>query len=83
MESTMGSNIIFLSSEDQRQMKNGFVDLLPWRSFGRKNVGYLLAIARGAQVFEKKNHFSIEHDSLLKKIGLDFRNVYKSMFLLS
>ena len=50
MESTMGSNVIFLSSEDQKQMSNDFVDSLPWKSFGRKNVGYLFAIARGAKV---------------------------------
>jgi len=57
MESTLGSNIIFLSSEDQKQMSNDFVDSLSWKSFGRKNVGYLYAIARGAKVFKKDGSF--------------------------
>ncbi len=50
LETSLGSNIIFLTSEDQKLFFNEFVDGLPWNSFGRKNVGYLFAIARGATV---------------------------------
>jgi hypothetical protein len=57
----MGSNIFFLSSEDQKKMKSNFVDSLPWRSFGRKNVGYLYAIARGARVI-----WDFDDDNFLK-----------------
>ena len=45
----MGQNVIFLSDEDQMKMNNKFVQSLPWKSFGRKNVGYLYAIANGAR----------------------------------
>ena len=31
-------------------IRSHFVDLLPWTEFGRKNVGYLFAIAHGAEV---------------------------------
>ncbi len=49
-ETTFGKNIYFLSSDDQKNFGNEFVDSIPWNSFGRKNVGYLFAIARGAKV---------------------------------
>jgi hypothetical protein len=42
-------------------MKSDFVDLLPWQSFGRKNVGYLYAIARGAKVI-----WDFDDDNFLK-----------------
>jgi hypothetical protein len=57
----MGSNIVFLSSNDQQSMGNDFVDSLPWRSFGRKNVGYLYAVARGANVI-----WDFDDDNFLK-----------------
>ena len=57
----MGANIFFLSSDDQRNMRSDFVDLLPWQSFGRKNVGYLYAIARGAKVI-----WDFDDDNFLK-----------------
>jgi hypothetical protein len=57
----MGSNIVFLSSDDQQSMGNDFVDSLPWRSFGRKNVGYLYAVARGAKVI-----WDFDDDNFLK-----------------
>ena len=37
------------------------MDSLPWNSFGRKNVGYLFAIARGAQII-----FDFDDDNFLK-----------------
>ena len=45
-----GDNIIFLSSEEQSLLDVKFVKNLPWNTFGRKNVGYLYAIANGAKV---------------------------------
>jgi hypothetical protein len=50
-----------LSSEDQKTFQNEFVDSLPWNSFGRKNVGYLFAIARGAKVI-----WDFDDDNFLK-----------------
>ena len=46
----MGKNLIFLNHIDQILIGSEFVDKLPWHSFGRKNVGYLYAIACGAKV---------------------------------
>ena len=61
IETTLGSNIFFLSSDDQIQFSNQFVDALPWNSFGRKNVGYLFAIAQGAEVI-----WDFDDDNFLK-----------------
>ncbi len=48
-KSSLGKNVIFLSDEDQVKIENAFVKKLPWRSFGRKNIGYLYAVANGAE----------------------------------
>ena len=42
-------------------MHNDFVNLLPWQNFGRKNVGYLFAIAKGARVI-----WDFDDDNFLK-----------------
>ncbi|KAH3817008.1 hypothetical protein DPMN_118534 [Dreissena polymorpha] len=54
-------NIIFVSESDQNKMNSKFVQNLPWRSFGRKSVGYLYAIAHGAQVI-----WDFDDDNMLK-----------------
>lgn len=58
---TMGSNLIFLSAEDQEAIGSRFVSGLPWNSFGRKNVGYLYAIAGGAEMV-----WDFDDDNMLK-----------------
>ena len=60
-ESSMGQNVIFLSDEEQMKMRNDFVQSLPWQSFGRKNVGYLYAIANGA-----RSIWDFDDDNILK-----------------
>ncbi len=46
----MGKNVVFLSDVEQTAINSDFVKAMPWQSFGRKNIGYLFAISRGAQV---------------------------------
>ncbi len=60
-ESDAAKNVVFLNGEDQREIRSDFVDALPWKSFGRKNVGYLLAIAHGAKVI-----WDFDDDNMLK-----------------
>ncbi len=50
-----------MTSDDQKRLRNEFVDSLPWNSFGRKNVGYLFAIAHGAKVI-----WDFDDDNYLK-----------------
>lgn len=60
-QSSLGKNVIFLSDQDQLKMKNSFVESLPWHSFGRKNIGYLFAIANGAKVI-----WDFDDDNIIK-----------------
>lgn len=74
-----------MSPEEQEQIDLDFVKILPWNSFGRKNIGYLYAIAKGAKVI-----FDFDDDNLLKfwmpdgspdpSLDIDFiiNNLYKS-----
>ncbi len=50
-----------MTSDDQKRFGNEFVDSLPWNSFGRKNVGYLFAIAHGAKII-----WDFDDDNYLK-----------------
>jgi len=61
--STRGDNVVFLSVKDQLELAKmvPFVDQLPFESFARKNVGYLYAIWRGAQII-----FDLDDDNLLR-----------------
>ncbi|XP_052788969.1 uncharacterized protein LOC128223697 isoform X2 [Mya arenaria] len=59
--SVINQTIVFLSEEDQKKIGSDFVDGLPWKSFGRKNVGFLYAIAHGATVI-----WDCDDDNMLK-----------------
>ncbi len=77
----MGSNIIFLSSDDQKKIGNDFVDSLPWHSFGRKNVGYIYAIANGAKViwdFDDDNYLKFWLDGASPDKQLDLNSFANS-----
>ena len=55
------SNILFLSVEEQRTIRHPFVQMVPFSSTARKNIGYLFAIRHGAKViyeFEDTNVLS-------------------------
>ena len=41
--------MVLLTVNHQIEMRNSFVDSLPWNSFGRKNIGYLYAVMHGAK----------------------------------
>lgn len=58
---TAENNVFFLDRATQQRLKSAFVDSLPWRSFGRKNVGFLYAVARGAEVI-----WDFDDDNMLK-----------------
>ena len=52
LEGVNESNFIFLTAEMQEKLGAEFplVGMLPWNHFGRKNIGYLYAIAHGAKI---------------------------------
>jgi hypothetical protein len=53
-------DIIFLSVTHQKEISNDFVKLIPFRSFARKNIGFLFAIRHGA-----KSIFDFDDDNVL------------------
>lgn len=58
------SNTVFLDVKAQRQLAGqyaGLLNLLPWKHFGRKNVGYLWAVMHGADAV-----WDFDDDNVLK-----------------
>ena len=74
-----GPYTVFLNSSSQDQLKQEFKDLyelLPWRHFGRKNLGYLFAIMHGAELiwdFDDDNYLK---DGRFPRIPEDGRGIY-------
>ncbi|CAE7761414.1 STL1, partial [Symbiodinium necroappetens] len=63
--------VTYLTVERQRALHFHIMDHLPWRHFGRKNVGFLYAIAHGAKII-----YDTDDDNRLKEaripiLGLD------------
>ncbi len=61
-----GKKFIFLTAEKQEKLAEIYplIKLLPWNHFGRKNIGYLYAIAHGARViydFDDDNALISKH----------------------
>jgi hypothetical protein len=57
-------NLVYLSVKDQQAFLaplGQLGDLLPWKHFGRKNVGYLYAISQGAETI-----WDFDDDNVLK-----------------
>ena len=74
--SSLGENVIFLDAEDQMGIGSGFVAGLPWKHFGRKNVGYLFAIGCGAKSiwdFDDDNIFKFWLEGASPDEKLDYR----------
>lgn len=71
-------NVVVLDDKDQEALAAHFptlLDLLPWKHFGRKNIGYLFAIAHGAEVI-----WDFDDDNILKpgkEPAVPTANVYK------
>ena len=58
------SHAVFLGVDDQKQLSSKYsalLELLPWRHFGRKNIGYLYAVMNGADVI-----WDFDDDNVLK-----------------
>ena len=53
--------VVFLNEKEQTKLKSRFVEAIPWNHFGRKNIGYLYAIAHGAEVI-----WDFDDDNMLK-----------------
>ena len=58
-----GNTVVFLSVEDQEELARSvpFVRQTPYRSFARKNIGYLYAVWMGAKII-----FDFDDDNLVR-----------------
>jgi len=54
--------VIYLTVEKQKALHFQIIDHVPWRHFGRKNIGFLYAIAHGAKVI-----YDTDDDNRLKE----------------
>ena len=61
VEGEGNNKVIFLTTENQKNMNSPFVKTIPWNHFGRKNIGYLYAIEHGASVI-----WDFDDDNMLK-----------------
>lgn len=63
-------SVVFLNADRQRRMadRSEFVRGTPWNHFGRKNIGFLYAIQRGATMI-----FDFDDDNIL--LGMDGKSV--------
>jgi len=57
-------NVTFLSVEDQKKLGYRIHDLLPYKSYARKNIGYLYAIQHGAKIVYESDDDNIPTDGL-------------------
>jgi len=57
--------VIYLTVERQRALHYQIVPKTPWRHFGRKNIGFLYAIAHGAKVI-----YDTDDDNRLKELSI-------------
>lgn len=58
-------NVVYLSALKQEEMleRSSFMRMMPWKSFARKNIGYLLAISFGAKVI-----YDFDDDNVLSPL---------------
>lgn len=62
VEGEGNDKVVFLTPQDQERLDwTTFVSAIPWKHFGRKNIGYLYAIAHGASVI-----WDFDDDNMLK-----------------
>ncbi len=55
----------YWSVERQKELKNSFADLVPYRHYARKNIGYLIAMQNGAEIIVETDDDNFPYDSFL------------------
>ena len=77
------SSLVFLDEADQIAMNDEFVASVPWKHFGRKNIGYLYAIRQGAErIFDidDDNEIALHYKSNLVEDGKEWDTIAPSDF---
>jgi hypothetical protein len=55
----------FWNIDRQKNLKNSFVDLVPYRHYARKNIGYLIAIQNGADIIIETDDDNLPYTNFL------------------
>ena len=63
------TNIDYLSVEEQKSLFGDLADIIPYNHYCRKNLGYLYAITRGAEVILETDDDNIPYDSFGRGIS--------------
>ena len=61
---SQNTRVVFLSADQQKEIRNQFVEMIPFQSFARKNVGYIFAIQHGAHII-----YDFDDDNVIVKDG--------------
>ena len=67
---SQNTRVVFLSADQQKKNRNQFVNMLPFRSFARKNVGFIFAIQHGAHII-----YDFDDDNVIKDGSFPFGRV--------
>eukprot|EP00927_Polykrikos_kofoidii_P085975 TRINITY_DN9494_c0_g1_i1.p1 TRINITY_DN9494_c0_g1~~TRINITY_DN9494_c0_g1_i1.p1 ORF type:complete len:500 (+),score=59.30 TRINITY_DN9494_c0_g1_i1:255-1754(+) len=62
--------VVYLTVERQKALHFRIIDHVPWKHFGRKNIGYLYAIAHGAKII-----YDTDDDNRLKNADIPILGV--------
>ena len=65
-----GRRSVYLGVSEQEHLTYRTVQVIPWRTFSRKNIGYLYAIQHGAEVI-----FDFDDDNKLNSGKLNFQEI--------
>ncbi|CAD7944598.1 unnamed protein product [Amoebophrya sp. A25] len=57
--------VVYLTPQHQKRLHYHIVDYIPWRHFGRKNIGFLYAIEHGAEVI-----YDTDDDNRIKELEI-------------
>lgn len=68
--------VIFLSTDRQKKLFDDVADLIPYRHYSRKNLGYLYAIAAGADHVLETDDDNIPYPSFAKQLSRTARGRY-------
>ena len=80
-------DVIYLSPDRQKELFSGIAEIIPYRHYSRKNLGYLYAIASGAEYILEIDDDNIPYSNFAKRLSRTVRgrhvkfdgwvNVYK------
>ena len=63
--------VTYLGLDSQRDLYPAFAPLLPYNHYARKNIGYLHAMTKGANIIAETDDDNIPYDNFLEGVHVD------------